>query len=90
MRPNSVGLKNHAQFPLFGGNVDPLTGRINQTAADFDLPTIRPLQAGNTAQGRCFAASARAQQDAELALTHLQMDAFECIHPTLLGAKGFL
>ena len=48
--------------------MDAALGRGDGLAADADLAAVRPLQAGDAAQGRGLAAAGRAQQRHEFAL----------------------
>ena len=62
MRPNRVGLKDHADGPLVGRHIDALAGGIDGLTADGDLTAVGPLQTRHAAQRRGLAATAGAQE----------------------------
>src|SRR6185503_7859118 len=72
VRPDGVGLENHAEAALVRRDEDVLVGGVNHLAADADLPRAGPLEAGDGTQRRGLAAAARPEEREELALRHLE------------------
>src|SRR6185312_16201633 len=65
MRPDRVGLEDHADAPAIGRNADALRAREDEGAGDLDLAVIRRLEAGEAAQQCALAAAAGAEEGEE-------------------------
>src|SRR4030095_15779502 len=77
MRPDRVGLKNHADLPPLLRNVISRTGRKEGFAVENNIPCIGFLQSRDAAHQRGFPRTARSQQDEELFFADLKIDAIQ-------------
>src|ERR1051325_9118744 len=62
VRPNSVGLKHHADRPSVRRHVNALGGGEDRLAADADAADIGALEAGDAAELRRLAAAGRSEK----------------------------
>jgi len=69
MRVERVVLEHHGDVPVFRRHV------IHQLVADVDFPRGGFLKSGDHAQRRALAAAGRADQDNELAVGDVEIDA---------------
>src|ERR1700726_446724 len=74
MRPDRVGLKNHSHVALLRRHEHAAIGRYEHLVVKRDLAGIRLLEAGNDAQGRRLAATARSEQRENLAAMDVERD----------------
>ena len=74
-----IGLEDHGDAPLGGRQL------VDSPPADGKLPGPDRLQPGDDAQQRGLAAAGGTDEDAELAVLHLQIDVVQ----DLDGAEGF-
>src|SRR3954468_2559557 len=80
MRPDRVGLENHAEIAPVGRNEDLALRRENDAVVDRNLATHRTLQAGNGPQSRGLAATGRTKQREELASRHFEANVLRRSH----------
>src|SRR5262249_14990232 len=90
MRPDRIGLEDHADGSLVRRNVNPFTGGENSLTSDVDLTPIGSFQTGDAAKGRGLATSARTQEGIERALGDVERDTLEDMHPLLVFTKILL
>src|SRR5258705_17344 len=62
MRPDRIGLKDHADLALFGRGADAPAARINNLALDRDIAFVRLSESRDAAQKRRLALAARSIQ----------------------------
>src|SRR4029434_6637954 len=77
MRPDRIGLKNHADLPLLRRNVISGTGRKDGFAVENNIPCIGFLESRDAAHQRGLPRTAGSQQDEELFLAGLKIDAIQ-------------
>ena len=68
MRPDRIGLKNHADISLIRYDEDSIAGVEDGSAAQLDLAALRPLQARDASESRCFATAGGSEESKKLAL----------------------
>src|SRR5690242_14301470 len=90
MRPNRIGLGDHADRPLVGRHIDALARSEYRMAGDADLSAIRALQPPDAAQRRSLAATTRPKTGATRSLATLQRDAVDRVNALLVLAETFL
>src|SRR5690242_6488662 len=90
VRPDRVGLKDHADRSFVGWYIHPLARSEYRVPGNADLAAIRPLQTRDAAQGRRFAAAAWAQKGVKRSLWNVQRDTLEHVHALLVFAEIFL
>jgi len=66
VRPDGVSLKDHPESPLFRRQIDILSPRPDDLAADGNLPRIRGFESHNAAQQRGLAAATGTEQGENL------------------------
>src|SRR5688572_31204816 len=76
VRPDGIGLKNHADAPFVDRDKDALLLREDLSVSDRDLPAVRRLQPGNGAQGGRLTATAGPQERIELPFADFERDSF--------------
>src|SRR5215470_3410099 len=85
MRPNGIGLKDHADVSFVRRYDNLRRRREDQVIADKDFSLVWCLQTGHRSQGGSFAAAARAEQRMELTLLDFQVDTADRVHTPLVG-----
>src|SRR5690606_21791698 len=74
VRPQGVGLEDHADVAPLGRHVQAALGGVLSSARDGDLTGVGLLEPGDRAQQGGLAATARPEQDDELAAADAQCD----------------
>src|SRR5262245_13357581 len=74
VRPDRVGLKHHADFPLLRRKATSRTGGKDGSVIESDTPCIGLLQSRDAAHQRGLPRTAGSQQDKELFFTDLKID----------------
>ena len=77
VRPDRVGLEDHAEVALVRGHEEPARDRGHDPAAQGDLAGVGIVEACDEAQSRGLAAAARAQQREHLAPPDLERRAID-------------
>ena len=77
MRPDGVGLKDHADVAPLRRNECAVRRAVNRMIVDQNFPGQRLLQSGDAAKRRRFAAAARTEQGKQFALAHFEGHAAE-------------
>src|SRR5262245_6694452 len=77
VRPDRVGLKHHADFPLLRRTITSWTGRKDGFVVESDTARIGLLQSRDAAHQRGLPRTAGSQQDKELFFTDLKIDAVQ-------------
>src|SRR4029078_4438485 len=72
MRPNGVGLKDHANIAFVGRQRKPTRGHDHRLIAEKNVARIRYFQSCNHAQRGCLAATARAEQSDDLTVMYIE------------------
>ena len=85
MRPDGVGLEDHADAAPFGSDEEIAFGGTDQDIADGDLAAVGPLQTGDAAQERGLARAAEPEQDEELLVADIDADAVNGMHRIAAG-----
>src|SRR5262249_36350713 len=90
VRPDRVGLEDHADVALFRRLVNAPRGRIHERALALDLPRAGAPAPEATEGRRRLTAAARAEQDAELLLADVEVDAAQRLDATARSLEPFL
>src|SRR5262249_8223322 len=77
VRPDRVGLKHHADFPLLRREVTSRTGRKDGFVVESDASRIGLLQSRDAAHQRGLPRTAGSQQNKELLFANLKIDAVQ-------------
>ena len=85
MRPDGVGLEDHADAAPFGSDEEVAFGGTDQDIADGDLAAVGSLQTGDAAQERGLARAAEPEQDEELLVADIDADAVDGMHRIATG-----
>nr|WP_245723573.1 hypothetical protein [Microbacterium humi] len=80
VRPERVGLEDHAEVAFLGGHVDALLPVDECAVADRDAPVGGVFEAGDAVQRRRLPAAARTEEREELSLPDGEVDVFEHRH----------
>jgi hypothetical protein len=80
MRPDRIGLKNHAQIAPLRWQVDTAGGGEDGLAAYRDLSRGRLLKSGDTAQGGRLAAAAGSEEHRDRAFAELDRQIVDRSH----------
>src|SRR5262245_48688575 len=83
VRPDRVGLKHHADFPLLRRKITPGTGRKDGFVVERDTPRIGFLQSRDATHQCGLPRTAGTQQDKELFFTDFKIDAVQGRHRLL-------
>src|SRR5262245_29528989 len=83
VRPDRVGLKHHADFPLLGRKVTLRAGRKDGLVVESDTPRIGLLQSRDAAHQCGLPRTTRSQQDKVLFFTDLKIYAIQGRHRLL-------
>jgi hypothetical protein len=81
VRPNCIGLKNHADISLVRHNENPARGIEDSSAAQLDLSFLWPFQSGHGAQSCSLAAAGWAKESKKLSRLDVEadfLDGFDC------------
>src|SRR4029077_8377530 len=84
MRPDRVGLKNHADLPLLGRDVTVRTGGKYRPSVENNTTRIGSFQSRNAAHQRGLSRTAGPQENEKLALPDVEIDAIQgrhCLFP---------
>src|SRR5262245_25999132 len=73
VRPQGVGLKDHAHIAFLRFDEKPLTFRGKAFVSKINLSTVGLLQTSHQSEGRGFAATARSQQGKKFSLTNFEI-----------------
>ena len=76
VRPDGVGLEDHADVALVGGDADLAFGIVDNGVADGDPAAAGLFQPGDAPHGAGLAATGLAEQDQRLAVGDLQVQLF--------------
>ncbi len=80
MRPNRIGLKNHADLPLLRRDIAGRTGRKYGLAVENNIARIGLFQARDAAHQRGLARTAGPQKNEELPFLDFEIDAIQGRH----------
>jgi hypothetical protein len=80
MRPDGVGLKNHADVALIRNYKDSIPRVENRSPAQMNFTALGPLQPSDASKGGCLAAAGRSEKGKELPRRNAKADIIDGIH----------
>ena len=89
VRPHGVGLEDHPDVALVGGDADPAFGVVDDGVADGDPAAAGLFQPGDAAHRAGLAATGLAEQDQRFAVGDLQVQLFHHRIAAVLQAQVF-
>src|SRR5258705_10980071 len=89
MRPDRIGLKDHADLALFGRGADAPAARITNLAVERDLAFVRLFETRDAAQKRRLARAARPEQDKKFPASDFEIDRLHRRDHAIAGKKFF-